>query len=445
MQAPSESVERPRRQPPRWSLLANRAATRMVLALLAVLAITSITRILSGEQNLTTGGTFGAAINSAIPIMLAGLGGLWAERAGVVNIGLEGQMILGTYFAAYFEFKTGSAWMLIVGGIVGGLIGGALHAIATVGFNVDQIISGVAINLLAPGITKYLAGIYFTTPEALSNGGGPTQSPKVHAFSTWDWHAADVWLDKVTAHHWFVISDLAGFVDALISQLNLFTVIALALIPLTAILLWRTAFGLRLRSCGENPPAAETLGVKVYTLKATAVIVSGVLAGIAGAFLVDYSGQYHDGQTTGRGYIGLAAMIFGNWNPAGLLVGSGLFGYTDGLQAQNGGDTVQALLLLIAILLALGALYTLYRPLRERRRAEQGDPGRSQAGQVRRGVLMLVAAALVLLWYLSTNSIPAEFATYSPQIITLLVLAVASQRLRMPAADGLPWRRGQGG
>jgi simple sugar transport system permease protein len=316
--------------------------------------------------------------------------------------------------------------MLIVGGIVGGLIGGILHAIATVGFGVDQIISGVAINLLAPGIAKYLSGIYFTTNKALSDGGGPTQSPKVPAFDTLTWHRADDWFTKVQHHHWFFVSDVAGLLDGLVTSLNVFTIIALALIPLTWFVLWRTAFGLRLRSCGENPTAAETLGVRVYTTKAIAVVISGVLAGLAGAFLVDYSGVYHDGQTGGRGFIGLAAMIFGNWRPGGLLAGSSLFGYTDGLQQQSSTATVHALLLLVAIVLVLVGFYQLYK--------------RNAAS----GVVSLVTGGLVLLWYVTTDSIPAEFATYSPQIITLFVLALASQRLRPPAFDGIPWRRGQG-
>jgi simple sugar transport system permease protein len=410
----------------RHAATANRAFTRLILAALVGMAVLSLTRVLSDEPDLTSGGALGAAINSAIPIMLAGLGGLWSERSGIVNIGLEGQMILGTWFAAFFGYETHSAWMLIIGGIVGGLIGGILHAIATVGFGVDQIISGVAINLLAPGIAKYLSGIYFTTDKALSAGGGPTQSPKVNAFGTLDWHWADHQLLKLENHHWFFVSDLAGLLDGLATSLNVFTIIALLLIPLTWFVLWRTAFGLRLRSCGENPTAAETLGVKVYTMKSIAVVVSGVLAGLAGAFLVDYTGLYHENQTAGRGFIGLAAMIFGNWRPGGLLAGSSLFGYTDGLQQQSSVATVHALLLLIAIILGLAGLFSLYRQ------------------RMRAGVGTLVIAGLVLLWYLTTDTIPPEFATYSPQIITLFVLAIASQRLRPPAFDGIPWRRGQG-
>ncbi|WP_375488526.1 ABC transporter permease [uncultured Jatrophihabitans sp.] len=404
----------------------NRTLTRLVLAAFFGLVALSLTRVISGQSDLTSDGALGGAINAAMPIMLAGLGGLWSERSGVVNIGLEGEMIFGTWFAAEFVYKTGSPWMLLVGGLLGGLIGGVLHAIATVGFGVDQIISGVAINLLAPGVTKYLSGIYFNTPAALKAGGGPTQSPKVKTFSTLDWHAADHFLTRIQNHHWFLLSDLAGLVNGVLSNLNLFTIIALLLIPLTWFVLWRTSFGLRLRSCGENPTAAETLGVKVYTMKSTAVVVSGLLAGLGGAFLVEYTGIYHENQTAGRGYIGLAAMIFGNWRPGGLLAGSSLFGYTDALQQQFSDKTVHALLLLIAIVLFAVAAYALFRR------------------HLRQGIVALVAAALLLIWYLTTDSIPDEFATYSPQIITLFVLAIASQRLRMPAADGLPWRRGQG-
>jgi ABC-type uncharacterized transport system permease subunit len=411
--------------PSRRTVAFNGAATRAILMALLGLVVLSFTRAVSGAEDITSAGALGATINLAMPIMLAGLGGLWSERSGVVNIGLEGEMILGTWFGADFAYQTHSAWMLLVGGIVGGLIGGVLHAIATVGFGVDQIISGVAINLLAPGIAKYLSGIVFTTDKAIESGGGPTQSPQVRTFGALRWAGADHWLTKVQGHHWFLISDLAGLLDGIVTSLTLFTIIALLLIPVTWFVLWRTAFGLRLRSCGENPTAAESLGVRVYTMKTTAVVISGVLAGLAGAFLVNYTGIYRENQTGGRGFIGLAAMIFGNWRPGGLALGSGLFGYTDALQSRQGSTTVHALLLFVAIVLLLLAAWTAYK---------------------RRMVAALVTAVaggLVVVWYLTTASVPAELATYTPQIITLLVLAVASQRLRMPAADGIPWRRGQ--
>jgi simple sugar transport system permease protein len=248
----------------------------------------------------------------------------------------------------------------------------------------------------------------------------------VNTFPTLNWQSAGNWLEKVHNHHWFVISDIAGILGGLVTSLTVFTILALLLVPFTWLVLWRTAFGLRLRSVGENPDSADSLGVKVYRMKATAVLISGCLAGLGGAFLVDYTGIYLEGQTGGRGFIGLAAMIFGNWRPGGLLAGSALFGYTDSLQKQSDTTTVHALLLLTAILLLLIGAWIWYQ------------------GSRTQGIVTVVIGALVLLWYVTTNSIPKEFATYSPQIITLVVLAVASQRLRMPAADGIPWRRGQG-
>lgn len=413
------------RRPGRGHSLAISTGMRILLAGVFGLVLLSVTRVISGAEDITSGGALGGTINAAMPIMLAGLGGLWAERAGVVNIGLEGQMILGTWFGADFAYRTHSAWMLLVGGLVGGLIGGVLHAIATVGFGIDQIVSGVAINILAPGVTKYLAGIFFTTPKALQDGGGPTQSPSVATFGALKWTAAAHRLAEVEAHHWFLVSDVAGLLDGICTSLSVFTIIALLLIPLTWFVLWRTAFGLRLRSCGENPDAAESLGVRVYRMKAVAVLISGLLAGLAGAFLVNYTGIYRENQTGGRGYIGLAAMIFGNWRPGGLAAGSALFGYTDALQQRQGAVSVHALLIFLGIVLILVGAYALWQ-------------GRRVAA-----VVSLASGVLVLAWYASTDSIPSQLVTYTPQIITLLVLALASQRLRMPAADGLPWRRGR--
>lgn len=412
--------------PPFGARTRNNVIERVVLMALVGLVIASASRLISGHNELTSAIAMGGAINAAMPIMLAGLGGLWSERSGVVNIGLEGQMILGTWFAADFAWKTGSPWMLIVGGLAGGLIGGILHALMTVGFGVDQIISGVAINLLAPGVAKYLSGIVFNGTAGLAAGGGQTQSPKVDVLKTLNWHAADDWLGKVSGHHWFLISDIAGLLDGIVSSLNWLTIIALLMIPATWFVLWRTTFGLRVRSVGESPTSAETLGVKVYRMKTVAVLISGMLAGLGGAFLVQYTGVYHEGQTGGRGYIGLAAMIFGNWRPGGLLAGASLFGYTDALQQQQSTQTVHALLLVVAIVLILTAIWLFYR------------------GNRIQALIAVVLGGLVWLWYGTTSEIPPQFATYSPQILTLLVLAVASQRLRPPAADGIPWRRGQG-
>ncbi len=392
----------------------------LYLAIIALMLI-SFVRAVTGANDITSGGTVGATISLAIPIALAGLGGLWSERSGVVNIGLEGMMILGTFFGADFAYFSHSPWVGVLGGIAGGLIGGVLHAVATVTFGVDQIVSGVAITILATGLARYLAGVFFTGQP----GGGPTQSPSIPRFQKLRVPGADSFFGKLERHHWFVVSDVAGVLHGLTTSLTPFTILMILMFPLSWFVLWRTSFGLRLRSCGESPSAAESLGVPVYRMKYIAVSVSGVLAGLGGAFLADFSGIYREGQTGGRGFIGLAAMIFGNWRPGGLAAGASLFGYTDAVQLRQGATSVHALLLLVAVLLVVIGAYQLWR----------------REWVV--GVVVVGVAVLVFAWYSVTNDVPIEFVPATPYIITLLVLALASQRLRMPAADGIPWRRGQ--
>jgi simple sugar transport system permease protein len=200
------------------------------------------------------------------------------------------------------------------------------------------------------------------------------------------------------------------------------------LFVLTWWVLWRTPFGLRLRSTGESPAASESLGVRVLRYKFLAVLVSGGLAGMGGGFLALVAANiYRDGQTGGRGYIGLAAMIFGNWRPGGLMTGAALFGYTDAVQLR-GGATVHAFLLLFAvILLVIGVLQ-----IARNRRMVQGS-------------IALVVGVLVGIWYFASDSVPPELTGTTPYVTTLLVLAFASQRLRMPAADGQVYRKGEAG
>ena len=419
--APVPADDAPVDPQPRKPARRRLTASHRLMLVAGLLVLLSLTRVITGAQDLTSGGALGATINLAVPILLAGLGGLWAERSGVVNIGLEGMMILGTFFGAWFTYLTGSPWLAIVGGIVGGVIGAIVHAFATITIGVDHIVSGVAINVAAPGAAKFLAGVFFASEP----GGGPTQSPPIASFNTLQLPGADTLFGTIERKHWFLVSDVFGLLDGLATQLTIFTIIAILTVPLTWFVLWRTAFGLRLRSCGEKPSAAESLGVNVYRMKWIAVLVSGAFAGMAGGFLAQFAGIYREGQTGGRGYIGLAAMIFGNWRPGGLMAGAGLFGYTDALQLRQGSISVHALLLLGVFILLAGA----FRSWRAKRLLP--------------GILTVVVAGLVLLWYSITDSLPQELVTYTPQLVTLLVLALASQRLRPPKADGLVWRKGQ--
>lgn len=395
---------------------------RSVLVVAIGIAILSITVTLTGQVQLTSSGTAQAAVRLLLPILLAGLGGLWSERAGVVNIGLEGMMILGTWGAAWAGYQWGP-WAALLGGLVFGALGGLLHAVATVTFAVNQIVSGVAITLLGLGVTKYLASLVF-----LPITGNPRESPRVEGFTEFSIPGLSRAAAAAEAQQRVVVSDVAGLLGGLVTNLTPLVVIGFALVPLSYYLLWRTRFGLRLRSCGENPVAAESLGVNVYRYKYVGVLISGGLAGLGGAALVLNPGQlgYLEGQTGGRGYIGLAAMIFGNWAPVGLLVGSALFGYVDGLQLRAGGEAVHALLYAATLIAVVVAVYRAAR--------------RSWVP----AAVALGAGAVVYAIYWSIDTVPREFATYAPQLVTLIVLAVAAQHLRPPATAGEEYRRGEG-
>ncbi|WKX70810.1 ABC transporter permease [Streptomyces sp. XD-27] len=394
------------------------------LVLLSVVSALVSAKDQNAFYSITSSGQVAAALSMAVPIGLAGLGGLWAERAGVVNIGLEGMMILGTFFGAWAGYQT-SPWVGVLAGVLGGAVGGLVHAIATVTFGVDHIISGVAINILALGATSYLAKRWFGPLEA--EGGSPRQSPKVDDIQDFTVPGLSDWLADVEKHHWFFVSDVAGLLGGLVTDISALTLVAIALFVGTFFVLWKTSFGLRLRSCGENPTAAESLGVNVYLYKYAAVVTSGALAGLGGVFLAMVRSHiYNEGQTGGRGFIGLAAMLFGNWRPGGLAMGAGLFGYTDALQLRNGGPTVHALLLLAAIGLALFAAWKVYRKA-------------MVAAAVNAGV-----AAVLVVWYAFTDTVPNELVSATPYLVTLLVMALAAQRLRMPKAIGRPYRKGQG-
>jgi simple sugar transport system permease protein len=410
---------------PITGLLSGGGRFRRVLWLLAgALVLLAAVRLISGEEDLTSSSTMSAALLLAVPIGLCALGGLFSERAGVVNIGLEGMMILGTWGAGFAGYQWG--WgAALVGGLLFGALGGLLHALATVTFGVDHVVSGVAINILAAGLARFLSELLYTSN---SSGGGATTSPALSSrpptvslpvLSS----GTDV-LGGIEQRHWFLISDLAGVLRGVTHDIGVLTVLAVLLIPASYLLLWRTAFGLRLRACGENPAAADSLGVPVYRMKYIAVVISGALAGLGGVFLVFIAGIFREGQTNGRGFIGLAALIFGNWRPGGLAAGASLFGYSDALQLRSR-TAVVALLLLVAVLLAIVAVW--------------------QAFQRRlvRAVIAAMVAAAALVGFLTIDVLPPGIVSFTPHVTTLLVLSLASQRLRMPKADGLVYRRGE--
>ena len=413
-------------------LLRSSTVLRWMLAALGVVVVLSVLQELARPAtiDLVSVGTAESTLRRAVPILLAGLGGIWAERAGVVNIGLEGMMVLGTWFGAWGALEFGPWWGIAIG-VAGGAAGGLLHAVATVGFGVDHIVSGVAVNIVAPALARFLSGEVFSG----RSGGGITQSPRVESVGHFDlpflsggeflgWKTPDL-LGWTVDQDWLLVSDLAAVLSGITSSLSWATLLALTLVPVSVFVLWRTPFGLQIRASGEHPVAADSLGVSVYRMKFTAVVVSGALAGFGGAFIaIEQTGVYREGQVQGRGFIGLATVIFGNWQPVGAFLGSLLFGFADALQLRDR-TAVHALLLLAGVALAGLAL----RALLKHRHGS--------------AVLLASSSAAVLWWYAVTDEVAGELPPITPHVVTLLVLVFATSRLRMPAANGLRYRRGQ--
>ncbi len=379
--------------------------------------------------DLTSSGTWSIALAWSIPILMAGLGGMFSERSGVVNIGLEGLLVIGTWFGAWGTLVTGSPWIGMVYAAIAGGLGGLLMAVATVSFGVDHIIAGTAILVMAPGLTRYLSGLIF--PDY---GGSITQSPTVVGVSTvnipflaggtiFGWTSPDI-LGALERSDIFLIGEIGGILRGFVFQMSWLTLIGILVIPASAYVLWRTAFGLRLRSCGEDPDAADSLGINVYKYKYYGVVISGVLAGFGGGFLsVQLSGLYKEAQTGGKGFIGLATMIFGNWRPGGTASGALLFGFTETLRLRDP-NAPHALLLFVTVVLAIFAI-----------RAAIRRNWVSVAG-------MAIAGMIVGWVYFATDRVPNQLPSIAPYIAVLVVLLFASRRLRMPAADGRIWIKG---
>ncbi|MGA0785836.1 MAG: ABC transporter permease, partial [Ilumatobacteraceae bacterium] len=390
---------------------------RLLVFFAVPVALMSIVRLWSGEDALTSSDTIGASLRLSVPILLAGMAGLWAERCGVLNIGIEGMMIFGTWFGGWGAWQFGP-WVGLMFAVVGGMLGGLIHAVATVRFNVDQIISGVVLNLLAFFGVRYMSDLAFVGQP----GGGVSQSPpQTSAIPRFDipvlsggevfgWKSPNILLN-LEERGWFFLSDLAGILHGLTHNLSWGTVIGVAAVPATFWILWRTRIGLRLRSSGESPVAAETLGVNVIRLRYLGLLVSGGLAGYAGGILaIVASSYYRQGQTAGRGYIGLATMIFGNWRPVGVLGGASLFGYAEGVKlvANDAISTLFLFVALAAVLLVVAAVVN---------------------RNTTRGIVTAFVAVIAAYTYLAIDDVPESLTQSLPYFATLVVLATASQLL----------------
>lgn len=395
-----------------------KSPARITLVVAAIFFIISLVESLTGATDISSPGTSGATLRFAIPLLMAGLGGLWAERAGVINIGLEGMMIVGTWTAAWFGYLHGPLVGFAAAAFFG-LASGFFHAILTVKIGIDQAVSGLAINLIAAGGARYLSGIFF--PPV---GGDRTVSPPVDSFPTFTIPIIAPFLEGIDAKNIFFISNLAGVLHGLTKDVSLVTIALLLLVPLTSWILWRSKFGLRMRFSGENPMAAESLGIDVYRIRYIAISISGMLASLGGAYLsLVASSVYREGQTAGRGFIGLATVIFGNWRPGGVFAGSILFGFTDALRVRQSESVMSLIMVAGIVALVLALYYSISR---------QWKPGAISA-----------VLALVAFWiHQRVDVIPQEFVTVFPNFATLIVLTFLAQRLTPPAMAGMPYRRG---
>ena len=250
---------------------------------------------------------FASMLRYATPLIFGALGGMFSERSGVVNVGLEGMMLMGAFFGIMAADKLDSWFLGLVAGILSGGAMGLLHAIWSVHLRADQIISGFAINFLAYGLTGYLfIDIY-------GQEGTPTDIPSIPNV------------------HLAFLQDVP-FLGDIFGNLNLMIWIALILVPLSWLVLFKTPLGLRIRAVGEHPRAADTVGIDVYRIRYGAVIASGMLAAAGGAFLsIGFVNSFNENMTAGRGFIALAAVIFGNWRPFGAAAACLLFGFSSAL------------------------------------------------------------------------------------------------------------------
>jgi ABC-type uncharacterized transport system permease subunit len=253
-------------------------------------------------------------LEAGVLLLLPALGGVLSERSGVTNIAMEGMMLTGAFFAVVVDLATRNPWIATLAAIVAGGLMALIHAVVSIRFHANQIISGFAINIFAGGLTAFLV-------DKLFNESGGT-----------DHVAQGARLPYITVP---VLSNIP-FIGPVLFQQNIIVYVGLLLLVVINFMLFRTRLGLRLRAVGEHPQAADTAGINVYVLRYGAVIASGLLSGLAGAFLsIGILNVFNPGMTDGRGYIALAAMIFGKWSPVGAFVACLIFGLGEAIYANN--------------------------------------------------------------------------------------------------------------
>ena len=261
-----------------------------------------------------------ATMRVSAPLILAALAGLFSERSGVVDISLEGKMLAGAFAAAAIASISGSAWLGLFAAIGVSIVLALLHGFACITHKGNQVVSGVAINILASGLTVVL-GLYW-----FKQGG---QTPRL------DNEARFLSLDLPGAQAIADVPYIGKIYEELISGHNILVYVAFLMVPFTYWVIYKTRFGLRLRAVGENPNAVDTAGISVVKIRYLAVICTGILCGIAGAYIsTAHNAQFIRDMTAGQGFIALAALIFGKWRPVPVMFACLLFGFLDALAVR---------------------------------------------------------------------------------------------------------------
>ena len=329
-------------------------ATNGMIGISALLLIFGFLTWQASGKSLNLAGMLSSAVLLSVPITLGAFSGVLCERAGVVNIAIEGMMLMGSMVGALIGSITRNPWLGLLGAIISAVILALLHAVLSIKYKINQIISGTVINIFSAGLTAFISQKFLQTNEALNT---PPMFSRIP------------------------IPGLANIpvIGPIFFNTNLFVYLMFILLFVIQVALFSTRWGLRMRSVGEHPKAADTLGINVFKTRYMAVILGGVIAGIAGAFFTLGSvGRFDEGITAGKGFIGLAAMIFGNWTPVGAIGAGFLFGFADALGSK----------------------------------------------------LSLLGSA-----------IPPQFMAMAPYLITMIVLAAFIGKGQMPAADGEPYTK----
>jgi simple sugar transport system permease protein len=352
-----------------------------------------------------------STLRLATPLVLAAIGGLYSERAGVINIALEGLMLAGAFTAAAITFYVASPLIGLGAAMVAGIAVAMIIALACIKFKADQVVTGTGINIMFLGLPAVLSGALF-----LSSGSTP-QIPQEQLLPS-------VWQLLPFLPQWRVFTEV-----------SVITVLAVIAVIVTAYVLYRTPFGLRLRAVGENPEAADAAGVSVNKIRWIGVMLSGALAGIGGAYLsIGQSSLFTRNMTAGRGFIALAALIFGKWRPVQTMLACLLFGFADALTIQLQGVPVSVVVLRVGILLCSFVILWFIAQFFVKHRGIAA-------------ISSLAVAIVVLLFarYLTRNvsmvEIPVHFIQMIPYVVTIIVLAGFIGQSRAPKAIGIPYEK----